>query len=77
MALSNNNQITTTGYLYDAAGNVLRDNANCYTYDGENRVTSVAPQTSGVCGATTMSYVYDPEGRRAGRLQSGAIVKQG
>jgi len=76
LTFNGRNQITTGGYLYDAAGNVLKDNANCYTYDAENRVTSVAPQASGVCGATTMSYLYDPEGRRVARLQNGAIVKQ-
>lgn len=39
----------------------------------------MAPETfpgSGVCGATTMSYLYDPEGRRVARLQNGAIWKQ-
>jgi RHS repeat-associated protein len=31
---------------------------------------------SDVCGATIMSYLYDPEGRRVARLQGGAVVKQ-
>ncbi len=55
------------------------DNLYCYTYDAENRLLSVAPETapgSGVCGATTMNYLYDPEGRRVARLQNGSIVKQ-
>ncbi len=55
------------------------DNVNCYTYDGENRISSVGPETtfgSGVCGASTMSYLYDPDGKRVARVQNGAIVKQ-
>jgi YD repeat-containing protein len=43
------------------------------------RLASVAPETfpgSDVCGAVTMSYRYDPEGRRVAKLQNGAVVKQ-
>jgi len=57
-------QIASGGYRYDAAGIVIVDNTNCYTYDAESRITSVAPQTlmNGllVCGQTSMSYLYDP-----------------
>jgi len=70
-------------YRYDAAGNLLMDVLYCYSYDAENRLVSVAPQTgsgSGVCAATTMttamSYLYDPDGRRVARLHQGSIVKQ-
>jgi RHS repeat-associated protein len=79
LSFNGNNQISSSGYQYDAAGNLLMDGLNCYTYDAENRLSSVAPETapgSGVCGATTMSYLYDPEGRRVARLQNGSIVKQ-
>jgi RHS repeat-associated protein len=31
---------------------------------------------SGVCGADTMSYLYDPDGRRVARFQSGSLLKQ-
>ena len=40
---------------------------------------SVAPETtpgSHDCGATTMSYLYDPDGRRVARMQGGAVVNQ-
>jgi RHS repeat-associated protein len=50
-----------------------------FSYDAENRLVSVAPETtpgSDVCGATTMSYLYDPDGRRVARVQGGAVVKQ-
>jgi uncharacterized protein RhaS with RHS repeats len=66
-------------FQYDAAGNLLMDVLNCYSYDAENRLGSVAPQTgsaSGVCGAVTMSYQYDPDGRRVARLQGGSLWKQ-
>ena len=52
---ANNNQVD--GETYDAAGNVTHVGTRAYTYDAENRVTSVA-------GDTTASYVYDAEGRR-------------
>jgi RHS repeat-associated protein len=73
------NRLSTEGYIYDAAGNLVMDNLNCYTYDAENRLVSVAPETtpgSDVCGATTMSYLYGPDGRRVARVQGGAVVKQ-
>jgi len=67
LTFNGNNRITATGYTYDAAGNVVMDNVNCYTYDAESRLSSVAPVTppgSGGCGAVTMSYLYDPDGKR-------------
>jgi RHS repeat-associated protein len=73
------NRITNLGYVYDAAGNLLMDNVNCYSYDAENRLVAVAPETSpgsDVCGAVTMTYLYDPDGRRVAKLQNGSIVKQ-
>jgi RHS repeat-associated protein len=52
------NQITTTGYAYDAAGNMTSDGINTLTYDGENHVST----SSGIGG--TASYVYDAGGLR-------------
>jgi hypothetical protein len=60
LSFNRNNQISSTGYRYDAAGNLVMDGLNCYTYDAENRLSSVAPETSpgsGVCGADTMAYL--------------------
>jgi len=76
LTFNGGNQITTAGYRYDAAGNLVMDNAHCYTYDGENRLSSVAPAGSGACGATTMSYVYDPDGKRVARMSGSAVVEQ-
>jgi YD repeat-containing protein len=79
LTFDGNNRISSLGYYYDAAGNLLMDNVNCYSYDAENRLVAVAPETSpgsDVCGAVTMTYLYDPAGRRVAKLQNGAIVKK-
>ena len=50
-----NNQLSGIGMTYDAAGNVTKDNlANTYTYDAENRISTVAGYT----------YNYDADGAR-------------
>jgi RHS repeat-associated protein len=51
------NQITSTGYSYDAAGNVTSDGFHTYTYDAEGNVTAVD-------GGTTASYVYNALNQR-------------
>ncbi|HEV2351164.1 MAG TPA: RHS repeat-associated core domain-containing protein [Terriglobia bacterium] len=54
------------------------DNLNCYSYDAESRLIAVAQETSpgsDVCGATTMNYLYGPDGRRVAKLQNGQMVK--
>lgn len=54
------------GYSYDAAGNLLNDNAgHSFTYDAENRVIQVG---------TNVSYVYDGDGRRIRKTVSGTSV---
>jgi YD repeat-containing protein len=57
-ASSANNQITTSGYTYDAAGNLTSDSVNTYTYDAEGNVTKV------VNSGGTSQYVYDAFNRR-------------
>ena len=53
-----NNHITSSGIVYDAAGNITNDGlGHTYTYDAENRLLAVA-------GATSANYVYDASGRR-------------
>ena len=54
-----NNRITTSGYSYDDAGNLLTDGAHSYTYDAENKVKTVDG---------TAAYVYDGEGQRVRKL---------
>ena len=52
------NHITTSGFAYDAAGNMTNDSINALTYDGENRAI-----TSTQSGAT-YNYSYDGHGLR-------------
>jgi YD repeat-containing protein len=55
-----NNQLTTCGLTYDAAGNAYINNGVTYTYDVENRL--VTP------GAGNGTYYYDGDGNRMARL---------
>ena len=59
LATFNGNYNRIDGYTYDAAGNLLSDGTNHYTYDAENRLSSYS-NTAGV----TASYVYDALGQR-------------
>src|SRR5882672_7492180 len=54
-----NNRITSSGYSYDAAGNLLNDGAHAYTFDAENKIKTVDGTTA---------YVYDGEGQRVRKL---------
>ena len=79
LTFNQDNQITNPGFIYDAAGNLMMDNINCYSYDAENRLASTVPETlAGVCGAAAngTDYLYDPDGRRVAKIQNGAIAKQ-
>jgi RHS repeat-associated protein len=70
---SANNQISTSGYSYDLAGNLLTDNTHGYVYDGENRITCVRG-TDGTCTSpSAVLYFYDPEGQRVGKHQGDAM----
>jgi RHS repeat-associated protein len=54
VSANGNNQLVSTGFAYDAAGNMTSDGAYTYTYDAENRITSAAGVT----------YTYDGNGLR-------------
>lgn len=62
------NQITTSGYGYDANGNMTQDGLNTLIYDGENRVTS----SSGTLESGT--YVYDGNGLRVEKTSGGSTT---
>jgi hypothetical protein len=43
MAMSaNSNQFTTTGFSYDASGNVLADGTNTYAWNAESQIKTAA-----------------------------------
>jgi RHS repeat-associated protein len=70
---SANNQITTSGYSYDASGNVLSDRTHGYVYDAESRLTCVLG-TDGTCtSSTATNYFYDPQGQRVGKQQADTL----
>jgi len=64
-----NNRVVATSagsYQPDAAGNILSDGVNGYTYDGEGRLCAVAvPQYTG--GVILTQYIYDAEGTRVAK----------
>jgi RHS repeat-associated protein len=53
------NKITTSGYTYDAAGNLTSDGTTAYAYDAENHLLSLN---------STSAYKYDGAGRRVRKL---------
>ena len=65
------NQISTPGYQYDAAGNLISDGTYAYGYDGENRLISV--QGTG----TNLTYQYGPEGTRTTKTLNGVTTELG
>jgi RHS repeat-associated protein len=66
------NRISTSGYTYDAAGNLLTDNTHGYVYDAENRLTCVKG-TDGTCtSSTATNYVYNALGQRVEKVQGTA-----
>jgi RHS repeat-associated protein len=61
------NQITTSGYSYDANGNMTNDSLNTLIYDAENRATSST-------GSGTGTYAYDASGLRVLRTTGGTTT---
>lgn len=62
VSATTSNQLSSTGFGYDGAGNMTTDGANTYTYNAESETTSAAGVT----------YTYDGDGNRveksSGRL---------
>jgi RHS repeat-associated protein len=58
-----NNQVSTSGYTYDAAGNLTKDSSNSpahiYQWDAEGRVSAVDPGSS-----PTWAFTYNALGHR-------------
>jgi RHS repeat-associated protein len=54
VSATTNNQLSSTGFSYDAAGNMLTDNVNTYAWNAESEMKSAAGVT----------YTYDGDGNR-------------
>src|SRR5688500_8726053 len=62
------NQITSSGYLYDAAGSLTQDAAGQrFVYDAENRQKSFFAASNGT-STPSATYAYDGEGRRVRKI---------
>jgi RHS repeat-associated protein len=58
--INTKNQLTTSGFSYDAAGNMLNDTSHTYTYDAEGRIMTV----DGGAGNGGETYNYNSRGLR-------------
>ena len=75
---SSTNQLSNSGFVYDAAGNMTSDisygsPARNYAWDAEGRITTVTDNSGGHTGTT---YVYNALGRRVEIKTSGWQVEQ-
>ncbi len=71
------NQITTSGYTYDAAGNLTADGSHSYQWDAENHLKSIDNGTNGTFTYNAygwrvyntsgpVNHLYDPSGQPIG-----------
>lgn len=61
------NQINTSGFTYDASGDLTNDGTHSYAYDAEGRMVSVD-------NGSTATYVYNPLGQRVETSVSGTTM---
>ncbi|MHB8484496.1 MAG: RHS repeat-associated core domain-containing protein [Candidatus Acidiferrales bacterium] len=54
ITVNGNNQITTSGFSYDASGNLMNDGFNSYAYNAESEIKT----------AEGVTYTYDGDGNR-------------
>ena len=59
ITIGSNNGISTSGFSYDASGDLLGDGYNSYTFDAENRISTYNSGTT---------YFYDALGERGEKL---------
>jgi RHS repeat-associated protein len=63
---TNGNPYQAGGLVYDGAGNVTNDGTYLYTYDSEERVSTISTTNN----APIATYIYDAEGRRVRKIAS-------
>lgn len=66
LGVNTKNQITNTGFTYDASGNVLADGVTTYAWDAESQIKTAAG----------VNYTYDGDGNRL-KKSSGKIYWYG
>jgi len=62
------NRITTSGFAYDAAGNMTNDAQYIYTFDAENRIKQKS-------AGTAATYYYDGAGLRVKKVSGGTTTR--
>jgi YD repeat-containing protein len=67
------NEITSTGFAYDAAGNLTSDGTYTFTYDGWNRLVKV--ETVGGTPETVATYAYDGQNHRISKTAGGVTTE--
>jgi RHS repeat-associated protein len=67
---STSNQMTSSGYAYDAAGNLMDGGGNAYTYDAEGNVLTVS-------GGTSATFAYDALNQRIWTTIGGVVRAYG
>jgi RHS repeat-associated protein len=62
------NRINSSGYAYDASGNMTNDGSNTLVYDAENRTVSATN------GSASGTYTYDGNGLRVTKVAGGTTT---
>ena len=75
---SSTNRLTSTGFVYDSAGDLTSDiaygsPARTYAWDAEGRLTQVTDNSG---GGTTTSYAYNALGQEVELIASGGQLEQ-
>jgi RHS repeat-associated protein len=70
ISVGSTNQISTSGYGYDSAGNMTSapPTGTTYTFNAENQMTQAAT-------SSTTGYIYDADGRRVAKTASGSAYE--
>jgi len=73
LSVNGSNQVTNSGFQYDAAGNLIADGTHTYQWDAEGRLQSVNGQAGQSCGGSfIVCYAYNALGQRVQKVQSGS-----